>query len=563
MAGLRIEWEYLTGSAVATSPTSRERAEWPPHPARVFMAMAAAWFETGEDEAEGAALRWLENLEEPALRLPSADSVFERSLVTVFVPVNDKAGPSAAILESAPTITRSRQPRTFPCVWVGDALCGLEWRVAIGVESHFAALAELCEKVTRIGHSSSLVRMWAAQSETSPVSGELWEPDEKIGTHQLRRFSTGTLELLSTLFNDQGRQAHDTLMAKIDGLKAEKKATPKPTSSRKKVIEAELARLSEEIDASNPRPPIRPSLGLWSGYSKQTERESGVWRTYFDSDVLVLTHREGPRLPLASTQNVITALRGTVMSQAVQPPPAWVSGHVPSGEPLRNGEGHLALVPLPFVSGAYADGHLLGAAIVFPRHVDRRERGRVLGPMFVDSKGDPKPVELKLGTLGVWTLQKRDWSESREALTPETWTAHSKGCRTWASVTPVVFDKFPKVNRENDRDGWVAEMCTILSEACERIGLPKPLDVDFGTTCWHRGSPRSIVKRRTLRGQNGEDATLGDGFPLYRTKTNNAARLQMHVWLQFSEPIVGPIILGAGRFHGYGLCKPWKEPKTT
>ena len=66
MAILRIGWEYLTGYSVATDPSTRDRAEWPPHPARVFMALAAAWFETepvgADDEAreewksEGAAL---------------------------------------------------------------------------------------------------------------------------------------------------------------------------------------------------------------------------------------------------------------------------------------------------------------------------------------------------------------------------------------------------------------------------------------------------------------------------------------------------------------------------
>jgi len=53
MPGLTIGWQYLTGYAVATDPSSRDRAEWPPHPARVFMALAAAWFETGEDPDEG------------------------------------------------------------------------------------------------------------------------------------------------------------------------------------------------------------------------------------------------------------------------------------------------------------------------------------------------------------------------------------------------------------------------------------------------------------------------------------------------------------------------------
>ncbi|MGZ8975757.1 type I-G CRISPR-associated protein Csb2, partial [Methylomagnum sp.] len=52
---------YLNGWAMAAADGARkERAEWPPHPDRVFMALAAAWFETGQAADEGAALRWLE-----------------------------------------------------------------------------------------------------------------------------------------------------------------------------------------------------------------------------------------------------------------------------------------------------------------------------------------------------------------------------------------------------------------------------------------------------------------------------------------------------------------------
>ena len=30
----------------------------------------------------------------------------------------------------------------------------------------------------------------------------------------------------------------------------------------------------------------------------------------------------------------------------------------------------------------------------------------------------------------------------------------------------------------------------------------------------------------------------------------------MHAILIFSEPVVGPVLLGAGRYRGYGLCRP-------
>ena len=49
---------YLTKYAVATN-LARQPAEWPPHPGRVFMAMAASHFESGADAEELTALEWL------------------------------------------------------------------------------------------------------------------------------------------------------------------------------------------------------------------------------------------------------------------------------------------------------------------------------------------------------------------------------------------------------------------------------------------------------------------------------------------------------------------------
>jgi CRISPR-associated protein Csb2 len=109
-----------------------------------------------------------------------------------------------------------------------------------------------------------------------------------------------------------------------------------------------------------------------------------------------------------------------------------------------------------------------------------------------------------------------------------------------------------------EREAWEEEVKAIVTTACERIGLPKPLEVGLGTTSWHRGSPRAVQKRRRLLGHDdltGRDAPLGDGFPLYPAKGGNGARPQVHLCLRFEQPVLGPILLGAGRFFGYGLCK--------
>jgi CRISPR-associated protein Csb2 len=68
-----------------------------------------------------------------------------------------------------------------------------------------------------------------------------------------------------------------------------------------------------------------------------------------------------------------------------------------------------------------------------------------------------------------------------------------------------------------------------------------------------------VQKRRRLLGHDdlkGRDAPLGDGFLNFPPKGENGARPQVHACLQFQQAVVGPILLGAGRFLGYGLCKP-------
>jgi CRISPR-associated protein Csb2 len=573
MTVLTLGWEYLTGYAVATDPSSRDRAEWPPHPGRVFMAMAAAWFETGEDPAEGDALRWLEALGDPKppdMHLPTRDDVFERSAVTVYVPVNDKAGPAGATLQSAPAITRSKQPRTFPRVWVGHDPCYMVWPNADGVERHRQALDRLCSKVTRIGHSSSLVRMWVAD-EGEPASdpvGERWIADDELADHQVRKVSSGTLDMLAERFNASARHRHTELMRQIEALKGQRKAVKgRETTDRKAAIDAEVESLRAEAEGINPRMPLRPSLGLWSGYRLADRAGPGDDRrhSHFDTDVLVMVYEAGLRLSLASTLAVTQALRGAVMSHSgVQPVPAWVSGHEANGEPLRSADDvHLASIPLSLVSRQHADGHLLGVGLVFPRSVPRRERGRVLGKLLLSETGEPRPVALKLGRLGEWTVLKRGWNEKRWTLAGETWTAHHRGAVTWASVTPVVLDRFPKSDRLKDRLAWTHEVVEIVVAACARIGLPEPCAVDIDTTSWHLGSPRAACKRRLLRGHAGISteggAIHGDGFPPFPVRGTNSPRPQVHVWLRFSEPVIGPVLLGAGRYLGYGLCSPLRE----
>jgi CRISPR-associated protein Csb2 len=151
LSGLSCRRHPLQRSPAAAVPDNRERAEWPPHPARIFMALAATHFQTGADPSERAALCWLENLEDRDQRKAPAivaSDVTHRAAVVQYVPVNDDSGHSTAALQSAP-LPRARQPRTFARAWLESDTVFLFWPEAEPDEAVRSALAALCSKVSR------------------------------------------------------------------------------------------------------------------------------------------------------------------------------------------------------------------------------------------------------------------------------------------------------------------------------------------------------------------------------------------------------------------------------
>jgi CRISPR-associated protein Csb2 len=457
---------------------------------------------------------------------------------------------------------------------VGHRACFLHWPNAEDAEIHRAALDRLCRKVTRLGHSSSLVSMRVADdSDPELEEGARLVTDDLQAEMHVRALSGGTLDMLRERFGEGPRQRHAALTRKIEDLAADRKTVSgKGAKDRKAEIDEQIRKRESERSAIVSRPPVRPTMGLRTGYRRADRgpASSKVPGSLFDPDILVLSRVAGPTLPVVSTLMVTRALRDTIMNQGPQPVPDWVSGHGPDGQPLRDGNGHLALVPLPDVGHKNADGHLLGVALVFPDPdwVPRKERGRVLGPLLVDEDRHPLKVELRLGPLGIWEVCKSDGQEQPRTLQPAQWTASPTGATTWASVTPVVLDRFPKADRRDpaQRLTWEVEVRQIVRDACSRIKLPEPDQIDIRTTCWHMGSPRAVGKRRPLRGQPAPDghadAALGDGFPAFPSKGTNAPRPQVHVRLRFPHPVIGPVILGAGRYLGYGLCKPWEQRRS-
>lgn len=543
--------DFITRVAVMTDAASRERAEWPPHPARVFMAFVAAHYDSKplvEDGPEAAAswsrdraaLEWLEQQGAPEMRWPE---VSPRNVVKVYVPVNDAAVPQntervkVAEMRSALGVMpdrRSRQERTFPAVHVEgeepDCFVFLVWPAAAPSADTLDSLGSLAEKVIRVGHSSSLVRAWlvAADELPSPTHAPGFKATKSRRGLQLRVPAQGFFADLDHRYNAGEIDAFFHLSEKI---------TPSTGKANKQAKTEFAERFGTEWNRCASAPVRqRPSAGLTAHYGPKDEVELPMVSTPFDSELLVLTKQEGRVLGLEATAALTVALRGLLLQEA-EGKPEWFTGHSAPGVPSTGG--HMALLPLAYAGGEHADGHILGLAIAFPRSVSATERAECLRGRLFGRLGEDLDLELQMGNLGVWTVRREERSAPPLALRATTWTEPST---VWASVTPVVLDRHPKHDQQTERVQWREEVAESIAKSCELQGLPRPELIDMDKTSWHCGAPRS-------RPGPG-------GMPWLPGKEGTAPRQQVHVIIQFPCEVQGPLLLGAGRFRGYGLCKP-------
>jgi CRISPR-associated protein Csb2 len=486
MIGVAVE--LLTGVYRAAARESRESAEWPPHPDRLFMAMLAGHHEApgcaSDATAERAALMWIEQSEPPGI---AASARRDRSTGTCYVPTNDdevstklskieglKQEGLDRQLRVLPEL-RGKKARRFPAAVPLDAVVHFVWRAPADEEVR-RGLSLLCAKLTRLGHSASLVRAWVEEAPPACVI----EPCDRGGELRLRVPTAGRLALLEHLH------------------KVAPESLPNAAPSR--------------------------------GYRVVEQRESGT-RSVLAGHLIVLRRVGGTRVGLQSAAAIGEVLRQTIMQRCpVQPPPEWISGHASDGSPSRNP--HIAIIPLPMVDAPHADGHLLGLGVLVPETVPARERRAVLEAALTPREGE-SALRLWNGDWFEWAVEPVVGIGNAKALTASTWAGPERGSSVWASVTPVVLDRHPK-----NEQGIAAT----IADSCLRVGLPMPKAIGLSRSCTFRG-----------------------GLPAHRfpplRRSDGSSRRHIHVLIEFGSPVTGPVVIGAGRFGGYGLLKPLVESR--
>lgn len=570
--------ELLAGRYGATRFNDRTEPEWPPHPARLFSAMVAAWADNDDpDPVERSALEWLERQDPPVIRCGEA---CRREVVTHFVPVNDPtalmrdpsrtytlmenarsavrdaehAGDARALQRARAALARaevkavtdvaragkpngresgtvaanvlkvlpdhrSKQGRTYPTVVPDRPAIWFAWPGAEPGDEHRRALDDVLARVGRIGHSSTLVACRSADSAPSPD----WVPGHDGAEMRLRVPRTGLIDRLERVFAAHRGREPRTLPAGMIGYR--RAQSPRATYSV-------------------------PLLG-------------GDWH------VLGIN---GRRLPSAQQILAIArATRGALLTHGDQPPPPFISGHQNSpggGEPTPALERpHLAVVPLPSSGHFYSDGAVFGIALVLPAECSAEEKAateRALNAwstagfeLLLSSRPGGEPIRLTLEDYGIERSaeSRPSWLDTTLAARRRT-TTRGYWCRPahrWLTVTPIALDRFPGNLRSPDSrvgDRAEAEAEASVKRACVFAGLVDERE-DVRVTI-RLDSPLAGVPAAP----SGSRGLGGHRYPVYRVGSSGTPRACVHAEIEFARPVRGPVLVGAGRYFGYGLCLP-------
>lgn len=515
--GLTIAVRYLTGYAVAAQPSGEP--EWPPHPARLFMALLAGCDDSSDESEQLEALRWLEALPAPDIFASEGD---KRSQVVTYVPPNDFAAKDPNIL---PSFRFKRQPRTFARIRPHHETVCFFWKAA---PCHNEVLTELCEKVTRLGHSTSLVEVrWQPGSPDSLITAEHqhYRPTE-AGLQRMRTMQPGMLDYLLQSYRDKEIDLHFDLHEKLLALKGAKRADLAQTYEQ---------RLGRPWSKSMPAPDrLRPELASAQAYDRMGIAQASSQGSCFSPSLILL--RLEPledktrfrRLAPETTAYACEVLRKAIVEKAPDNI-TLIHGHAPDGSALQ--APHMAVFPLPSTGmKAYNEGHLLGLGIALPRVCAPHEQHAVFDAIL-------QIQTLRLGQLGEWRIAPVTFDDAHRGLQPSLWVGSSPGATSWATVTPIALDRHPKTK---DPIAYQDEVAEQIRHACEAIDLPPPQRVVPFPVSVFTGLP---------------DAGR---FPRLKRK-DGSQRRQTHARLWFEKPIIGPVLLGAGRFRGWGLCRPYQE----
>lgn len=557
---LAIEIELLMGRYAATAHNDRGRGEWPPHPARFYSALVAALHDHEDaDQAERAALVWLEQQIAPSLWVDPDSRVGRRQVQDVYVPVNDvtlgediesfetsaqravdEATKKVAKAEAKLNVEKSKNPP------VSDKLAKAEKALTRAREDltkkqdAFAkgppaahvetAIALMPERRTR------QVRTFPVVLPETPNFAFLW-PAADPSLHRV------AIERLCARVT---RLGHSSSLVRCTVVDRDITPTFVPSDEGSVVLRVvgpgQLERLERAFQhhqgVQSRVLPARPQR--YRSASKVTATSPKA-ESVFSTDWVIFERVGGSRPVASRATDLARALRGALIEvHGTQDLPATLSGHAESGPTEQP---HVAFVPLPFVGHEHADGALMGCALVLPRELPRNDRELLLRLVAKWEKDRSNPrgnLTLAGETFPPFVVRRVDVS-AKAALDPSRWCRAST---RFITATPIALDRNPGnlcSNRCGTARKAALEAQHSISEACLRVVCVRPVSVEVSLAPLLPGA------------QHVRDFLPWPGRP------GRTPRVRVHADIHFGAPVCGPLLLGAGRYFGLGLCLPVED----
>lgn len=565
-----IEVSFLTGRYSATAHHDRREPEWPPHGARLFSAMVAAWADSDPPEdVERAALEWLEAQPPPLITAPEA---VRRRVVSHFVPIND-----AAVIPAARYQRRSAEIEDLIAQWEDE------------LDASGGEITKRVERLqTKIDVKRDVNSLVSGPGKTNPDAAEALLPDGRAKKERyfpsvtlLEAEARGSLTESAGLMSGQGApdtaakrlpavvyawdvgppaevaQALDGLLARVTRLGHSSSlvscrlrdnapaATHIPGNGAEMlrwIRPGQLAALENEHRRHQAvRPRSLPFRGVRYREAVPDGGDSAEMATPTTAGDWIVFELRPPRSrPMTRTVELTRVLRQSVLSHVPDPPPEGVSGHRRDGRPTT--APHIAFLALPNVGHQHGDGRIMGMAISLPDGLDGAARNAILrGVGAWESKRGDRSVQLRMGRNGTVEMQRVQPPFALVSLRRRVWARPS---RWWASATPVALPAHPgnlcRAHPVARAKAW-ARAEEAVARSCEHVGLPRPTDV------------RVSFVSHLLGARPARD------FPIFkqgRAGNGEVVRRLVHVAVEFAEEVRGPLMLGSGRFLGLGLMQP-------
>ena len=197
----------------------------------------------------------------------------------------------------------------------------------------------------------------------------------------------------------------------------------------------------------------------------------------------------------------------------------------------------MGIAPMAVVGHPHADGRVVGFALIPPAATSLRDIPGLRGAWEHVAQYNPGSARrvLTLHDARLLLHLSPAGAAIKISLSPQ---PYLQSARVWASVTPIVLDRHLKRYDE-------AVIRNLVARSCVNAGLPRPdpARIQVGNHSGVEGAPSAW------------SATENPPWTRWRVPEPLASRRRVHAVIDFGREIAGPVMLGAGRYSGLGLCR--------